>query len=491
MKDLQFPILAVLLVFTSGMLQAQTVGLSRESSELSTQTKDRPNQRMDHSDAPGWDDFRRLSERLDALDAENNRLREQLAVPDTRRLPTVMQASYQAPGSDYGCDDHPACGDCSWVDQICSTCKEGLSWNKGQLRIVPFGYAAADMIASEKAYTLLGGPLFLLPAVPPGIPDSRFTFTAQQTTVGFNITGPDLGAFQSGAVVAFNFFGDRPVQNNPGVFFLLGYLQLQNERWRLWAGQDPDAIGRQNTNSPAWTSHKQSGNFGQIRPGFRAERFFRHSDVTQTSIYVGLTQQVVLDFIALPQVAGTDNGWPNVEMRWEVSLGPESDVGRPFMFAVGGFVGETRAVDFVGRPLANVSTTWAVVPELRTQIGRWGFHGEAFVGDALGTYNGGIGQSLNLLTDEAIYTAGGFGELFCNITPAFTVSVGYGIDDPRDTDLAINQRARNETYWTNAIWRLSEQWESRFEIARQRTNYIAPSVSSKAIQFLVSLRYNF
>lgn len=384
--------------------------------------------------------------------------------------------------STWACDaiDNPG-NDCNWVEQLCTDCKEGLSWNKGAIRVVPFGYAAADMIASERTYTFLAGPLFLLPAVPAGIPDSRFTISGQQTTLGFNVTAPDLGAFQSGATVLFNFFGDRPVQNNPGVFFLLGYVELKNEDWRLWAGQDADKIGRQETNSPSWTSHKQSGNAGQIRPGFRAERFVTISEHAQTSFYVGLTQQVVLDFIANPEVAGTDNGWPNVELRWEVGLGSETNGQRPVMLAVGGLVGETRAVDFAGNPLSNVSKTWAVIPELRIQSGCFGFQGELFFGEALGTYNIGIGQSLNAFTDEAIYSAGGFGELFCDLTDALTVSVGYGIDDPRDADLAMPQRSLNETYWVNAICRWNEQWETRGEISRLKTDYTDPGSNSKSM----------
>jgi len=476
------------------MAYAQTVGLNAQSTPFAIPGP------VGHGvsghvppSGPGWHEIQELSSRLEAVEAENRWLRDAVSPERARPLSTVTQTEYQESCGDIGgaCDEQAACTDCNWLDRVGSVCKDGISWNNGKIRLVPYGYVAADMIASEKTYAILGGPLFLLPAVPPDVPDSRFTFSAQQTTLGCTITGPDLSTFQSSANVAFNFFGDRPVQNNPGVFFMIGYVQLRNDRWRLWAGQDPDALGRQNTNSPSWTTHKQSGNFGQIRPGFRAERFFHLSDNLTTSIYAGLTQQVVLDFIANPTVAGTDNGWPNIELRWEVGLGPDCGGQRPLMFAVGGLVGETRAVDFSGQPVPNVSTTWAVVPELRSKLGRWGFQGEAFVGDALGTYNAGIGQSLNLITDEPIYSVGGFGEVFYELTPSFTVGVGYGVDDPRDADLAPNQRSRNETYWANAIWRLSEQWETRFEVAHLETDWMAPSVSNDAMQYLLSVRFNF
>ena len=382
------------------------------------------------------------------------------------------------------CDSCRDCGKpvCTGLPPLCDCCKEQLSWSKGGFRLVPYGAVVGEMIGSNISPQLCGSPLFLLPGPAPGIDDSRFSAIAQQSTIGLSVTGPSLGTFQSGANVAVNFFGEQPIQNNPGLFFLVANAELRNDAWRFWIGQDGDAIGRQNTNSPAWSSHKMQGNFGQLRPGFRVERYFQFSDNMTSSLYFGLTQQAVNDFIADPEVAGIDNGWPNVEARWELTLGPPSCAGQhPVLLAIGGLVGETRAVDNLALSASNVSTTWAVIPELRIEGERLGFQGEAFVGQAMGTYNGAIGQSLNPINGEPIYSVGGFGELFWKMTPYFTTSVGYGIDNPRNADLGtigggmIGQRARNESYWVNFIWKLSDEWETRFEVSHLETTYIAPS----------------
>jgi hypothetical protein len=55
----------------------------------------------------------------------------------------------------------------------------------------------------------------------------------------------------------------------------------------------------------------------------------------------------------------------------------------------------------------------------------------------------------------------------------------------------MNQRSRNEAYWANMIWRLTEQWETRFEVSRQKTDYIAPNVDSQAMLYHFLVRYNF
>ncbi|WP_146397131.1 hypothetical protein [Planctomycetes bacterium CA13] len=400
----------------------------------------------------------------------------------------------------FACDSCPNCRTsvCSGVPELCDCCAEKLSWKKGKFRILPFGAVFAEAIGTNRSTQLRGSPLFLLPGPAPGIDDSRFTASAQQSIFGLNITGPDVGGFRTSANVAVNFFGEQPIQNNPGLFALLAYAELRNDDWRFWVGQDADAIGRQNTNSPAWSSHKMQGNVGQIRPGFRAERFFQCSDMIGSSLYFGLTQQAVNDFIADPVVAGIDNGLPNAEARWEVTLGPAEKGQRPLLFAIGGLIGETRAVDNLALSASNVSTSWAVIPELRMEWERWGFQGECFAGQAIGTYNGAIGQSLNPNDGEAIYSTGGFGEFFFHQSPSFTTSIGYGIDNPRDSDLGtippagtVGQRARNEAYWLNFIWRLSEEWETRFEVSHLETTYIAPSNNSSTMLYHGLVKYSF
>ena len=365
-----------------------------------------------------------------------------------------------------------------------------------KVQVTPFGAIYGEMIHSENTISLRGSPLFLVPGPAAGIDDSRFTVSGQQSLVGLKIAGPDMGSFTSGGVVAANFFGEQPVANNPGLFFLLANAELRNDRWRFWIGQDADGIGRQNTNSPSWVSHKMQGNFGQIRPGFRVERYFPCSETIDSSLYFGVTQQAVNDFIAMPGIAGIDNGWPNVEMRWESTFGAKAEAGRPVLFAIGGLIGETRAVDDLAMSGINVSTSWAVIPEVRIEGERLGFQGEAFIGQAMGTYNGAIGQSLNPMDGEAIYSAGGFGELFWKATPYFTASIGYGIDNPRDRDLGlvtpmIGQRSRNESYWLNFIWKISDEWESRFEVSHLATDYVAPSNNSDAMICHFLLRYMF
>ena len=116
---------------------------------------------------PGWSEFQDLSARLEALEAENRWLKDSITSTYEPSDATYDYEPYCDSCGQGCCGAHAVCENASWIDQMCSRCKQRLSWNKGPVRIVPFGYLAADMIGSERAYTLLGAPLFLLSAVPP------------------------------------------------------------------------------------------------------------------------------------------------------------------------------------------------------------------------------------------------------------------------------------------------------------------------------------
>jgi hypothetical protein len=49
----------------------------------------------------------------------------------------------------------------------------------------------------------------------------------------------------------------------------------------------------------------------------------------------------------------------------------------------------------------------------------------------------------------------------------------YGIDDPRDGDLDLGGRTRNETYFANAIWDINPTFRVGFALAWRETQYLA------------------
>ena len=155
-----------------------------------------------------------------------------------------------------------------------------------------------------------------------------------------------------------------------------------------------------------------------------------------------------------------------------------------------GVIGETRAIALPGR---NVSDTWGVAADCQLQRGPCGFRFEVFMGEAIGTYNAAIGQSLNPVNGEPIATVGGFGEVWYKPFDCLTWHLGYGIDDPKDGDLGqivdpsgvaiAGQRSRNSVGWTNWMWNVTDSFQLGFEVSYRETFYIAPSLSNSAMLY--------
>ena len=205
------------------------------------------------------------------------------------------------------------------------------------------------------------------------------------------------------------------------------------------------------------------------------ERYLHPSDDSQVTLTAALSEPIpttVTDSLELSE----DNGWPNVETRAALALGPLQGEGpqarRPFEVGVSGLVGQIRTTDLTAdrRVVADV---WGLGSDFRWSVTpRFGFQAEGFVGQTLGAYTAGILQNINPITFAGLRSAGGWAEVYYHLSPEILhTHVGYGIDDPLDRDLAPEQSARNETYFANLIWDVTEHLRLGWEVTYRRTAY--------------------
>jgi len=392
---------------------------------------------------------------------------------------------------------------CQGIGTLCQSCKEKLSWNKGPWRIVPFGFLTGEAIGATSGTRSRPFILYIEPDSPED--NEQFTLHGQTSALGFNFSGPRVGCFDLGGMILFNFLGDRPALNQATPFFVRGYGELKNEYWRFTFGQQGDLFNPLDPVTVNFGGNKQAGNGGSFRGSLRAERFIRPNDSVQWTIQSAISQQVVTDFIIDPRIVGTDNGWPNVEGRVGLGLGRLAEGKRPFELGVSGVIGETRAFGVLDLLLPDLGdgiyTTWGVSGDAQVNAGRWGVRGEVAVGQAIGTYNLGIGQSLDPTGFRAIRTVAGWGEVWYKLTDCLTTHVGYGIDDPCDQDVGqfldddlnpiAGQRSRNEVIWANLIWDVGAYLDVGFEVSYRETDYVAPSVSNSAMVYHFRSRVKF
>ena len=177
-----------------------------------------------------------------------------------------------------------------------------------------------------------------------------------------------------------------------------------------------------------------------------------------------------------------------------LALGPLIGEGplatRAFEWGVSGLVGQLRTTETATQQV--VANVWGLGTDLHWAITpRFGMQGELFTGESLGTYAGGILQSVNAVTKAGVRDFGGWVELYYYLCPEkLHAHIGYGIDDPLDRDLAPGQANRNDTYFANLIWDVTKQFRLAGEVTFRQTSYIAvPNNDGVGVQTQVQLKF--
>jgi hypothetical protein len=274
-------------------------------------------------------------------------------------------------------------------------------------------------------------------------------------------------------VIAACFFNDALIVDRYGILPIQAYGQLKNDDWRFAAGLQFDIFNPLNPTVLEFSYLGGSGNAGAGFPGqLRAERYFHPDDETLITLTVGLSEP--LSTTVNNFTLSEDNGWPNVEGRASVALGPLQGEGpaakRPFEVGVSGLVGQLRTTMGATRVDASV---WGLGSDFRWAITPcFGVQGEIFVGQSLGEYTAGILQTVNTVSFNGVHTSGGWIETYFYICPdKLHTHIGYGIDDPLDGDLSPGSPVRNETYFANLIWDPTKHLRFGFEVDYRRTEY--------------------
>jgi hypothetical protein len=343
--------------------------------------------------------------------------------------------------------------------------------------------AGLDTLAvfSTKRTFPSGIPLFLLPDSPFGLDTNSFDVHARQSYVGAMFSGPELGSFHTGAQLLTFVQNHDLSADDYGLLVYYAFGELKNDDWRFAAGLQQDVFNPMSPTIVYLTKMYASGNTGSYRGQLRAERFF------QDGQEFGVTFQTAISEPISTLVTGgagriiEDNGWPNVETRVELGFGPLQELhgskNRPLEIGVSGVVGQFRTTrtllgDPNDLPPRAVINTWGIGADAQWWANACcGARGEFYYGQGLGEYNGGILQSFNSLTLNEVRSGGGFAEVFCYLTDAFHVHVGYGVDDPRDSDLAPTQIRRNQTYFVNFVWDVSRAVQLGLEVDYRKTDY--------------------
>jgi hypothetical protein len=122
---------------------------------------------------------------------------------------------------------------------------------------------------------------------------------------------------------------------------------------------------------------------------------------------------------------------------------------------------------------------------------RFGVQGEFFTGQNLGTFLGGVGQGINFTTRTGIQATGGWFDVWYDWTPCLHSHVGYGLDDPLNSDVtAAHGRTYNQFIFGNLFVDVTKKLILGFEVTSWKTFYKA-QLPGEAVAFEFSGQYGF
>jgi hypothetical protein len=349
------------------------------------------------------------------------------------------------------------------------------------VRVVVGGAVVADFLYNEARPLAPGTPFFLTPGSPFDFDQDTFDAHARQTNLFALFTGPEVCDWETGGFIWVNLYNDALIVDRYGILPIQAFGEIKNDQWRYAAGLQMDIFNPLLPNVLPFSYLLSSGNAGAYRGQARIERFYYPSCESQITLTGGISEPIpttLSDDFELSE----DNGWPNLEGRAALGLGPLMGEGltarRNFEVGVSGVVGEIRTTTLAVREVADV---WGIGTDVRWAItDRCGVQGEWYVGETLGTYGGAVLQNVNSATFEGIESAGWWAEFYYYLVPeSLHTHFGFALDDPEDADLAAGQIEKNETVFANLIYDVNKYLRFATELTYRKTDWLAPLLNNE------------
>jgi len=384
------------------------------------------------------------------------------------------------------------------------------AWQKGRYQIVPYGIGWVN-IAYDTSRTQ-SGPFTIFAQSEDVEGEPGFSVNARSSRFGVRVSGPEIFGGETTGRLEFDFFGSTQLENRAGILLRHAYGGFIGENWRAVGGQTNDVISPLDPNMQNYTPGWGAGNLGYRRAQSRFEWWQDVPDAGRFTLQGSINQTIVTDFATDPLTGGEDAGWPTIMGRVafrpecgrhaaspQAGCGPRAGYMPPGAntdlrpeIGFSGHIGREQ-VDFTTAPLADdlQFTSWSFNVDLFAPLtDRIGFQGEFFIGEVLGTFQGGIIQGIDPVLRRGIRSTGGWGEVWYHVTDKVHTHVGFGIDDPRDTDLSAGRRSQNHFWFANAVYDVTELFSIGLEVSHWKTKFVGLA-DGEAVRIETVMKYRF
>ncbi len=312
--------------------------------------------------------------------------------------------------------------------------------------------------------------------------DDQFVMDVRRSTLGLNTDLGKIGFARVRGKLEFDFasYDFNESESVAGVRLLFAWVDLDlGNGFSLRFGQDWDLISPLDPIVDNQRHLWDTGNLGDRRP--QAQFFYnggsREGVEYSFGVSVGLTgaidnrdHDVGFGTFLSTERDGFDSGQPHIQVAASVAF--DSWVADRRIVLGGSFAWGKLETDteFLGN---DDFTSWLVAIDFQIPLlSGLDLRGEAFMGQALGDFRGGISQSLNVTMGEEIDSRGGWAELHWQATDLFGLAAGGSIDNPDADDLEVASRASNWTLYVASRFDWGDGLRSGLDVIFWKTQYI-------------------
>jgi len=336
-----------------------------------------------------------------------------------------------------------------------------------------YGYVKADA-ARDSSRTYPGNFVLYVDSEATNHDDAEFNLTANQTRLGFDISGPESETMKTSGKIEFDFYGNYASENKAKIQMRHAYMTFAWPQLdlALLAGQASDVVSPLVPTTLNYTVLWDAGNIGYRRPQLRLTKNLSLGDKTSMK-FEGAVARTIGRADPTKSESGEDAGFPTVQGRVSMTfpfVGP-----KPVVLGFSGHKGrEEYDLDPNGTNMDF--DTWSVCLDATVPVSKcFTVLGELFTGENLDTYFGGIGQGVNTTARKEIRSKGAWVAASLKSSSKWTFNVGAGVDDvdADDVDPGASGGARtlNSSVFGNVIYSWTKHAQVGFEVSRWNTHY--------------------
>lgn len=348
-----------------------------------------------------------------------------------------------------------------------------------KLDVEVYGYVKLD--ASYDTQRTSAGDLMFYVLPEKDGKDNEFNMTAKETRLGLNIRVPEAGNAVITGKIETDFYGSSS-HNSPNPRLRLGYVDIAFGNTSIRAGQDWETFISVIPRVVNFSYLADTGALGLRRPQVRLTQILDIAEQTKLVAKVAAARSIGQDIDGGGQDDGSAAGFPTIQGNLLLET-PILVNQTPARLGVSGHWGQERVAAYTSGDTTSDEKdydSWSVIgnlilPLCHRQTSRGimsaAIQGTIWTGENLDTYYGGIGQGVNAAEEQGIRASGGWAQLVLNPMDKVNLNVGYGIDDPKDTDLSKGNRSRNSSIFTSVFVNVLPQVTVAFEYAHMKTEY--------------------